>query len=249
MLEDAVGVSHRHHGYQAVGENRAMSVALNGKNLTVALITRNEMGAVPKVIGDIRQAVRDAEILVVDSSTDSTAEVARELGARVIKQFPPRGYGPAMDLALRSAGGQVVVTLDCDDTYPAEQIPHLARLVLEDGYDIVDGSRLASKPRAMPWVNYLGNFVFALIASLLFLRRVRDLHSGMRAYRKSLIDELEYRADGAALPVELLLRPIKMRKCLRIVNIEYRERIGQTKMRSLQTSWWTLRRILTVRFS
>ena len=136
-----------------------MSMALNGKNLTVALITKNEMSAVPKVIGDIRQAVRDAEILVVDSSTDRTAEVARELGARVIKQFPPRGYGPAMDLALRSAGGQVVVTLDCDDTYPAEQIPQLARLVLEDGYDIVDGSRLASKPRAMPWVNYLGNFI------------------------------------------------------------------------------------------
>ena len=71
----------------------------------------------------------------------------------------------------------------------------------------------------------------------------------MRAYRKSLIDELQYRVDGAALPVELLLRPIKMGKCLKIVNIEYRERIGQTKMRSLETSWWTLRRILTVRFS
>ena len=55
-----------------------------------------------------------------------------------------------MDMALRSAGGQVVVTLDCDDTYPAEQIPHLARLVLEDGYDIVDGSRLASKPGPCP---------------------------------------------------------------------------------------------------
>ena len=47
-----------------------MSMVLNGKNLTVALITRNEMAAAPKVIGDIRQAVPDAEILVVDSSTD-----------------------------------------------------------------------------------------------------------------------------------------------------------------------------------
>ena len=54
----------------------------------------------------------------------------------------------------------------------------------------------------------------------------------MRAYRKSLIDELEYRADGAALPVELLLRPIKMKKRLKVVNIDYRERIGQTTMRS-----------------
>jgi glycosyltransferase involved in cell wall biosynthesis len=223
--------------------------ALDRESLTVAMITRNEMGAISKVIGDIRQAVPGAEILVVDSSSDRTAEVAEELGARVIKQFPPRGYGPAMDTALRSARGKVVVTLDCDDTYPADQIPHLARLILEDGYDIVDGSRLTSKPLAMPWLNYLGNFTFALLASLLFRRRLQDLHSGMRAYRKSLIDELNYQVDGAALPVELLLRPIKMGRRLKVVNIDYRDRIGQTTMQPLQSSWWTLKRIFKVRFS
>src|SRR4051794_15959047 len=126
-----------------------MSVELNRENLTVAMITRNEEKAIGKVIGDIRRAVPDAEILVVDSSSDRTAEIARGLGARVIAQFPPRGYGPAMDTALRSAGGQVVVTLDCDDTYPADQIPVLACMVLVEGYDVVDGSRLGSKPGAM----------------------------------------------------------------------------------------------------
>jgi glycosyltransferase involved in cell wall biosynthesis len=226
-----------------------MSTELSRENLTVAMITRNEEKAVAKVIADIRGVVPGAEVLVVDSSSDRTAEVAGEMGARVIKQFPPRGYGPAMDTALRSAAGKVVVTLDCDDTYPADMIPALARLVLDDGYDIVDGSRLRSKPQAMPWLNYLANFGFALLASLLFGRRVTDLHSGMRAYRKSLIDELTYTAHGAALPVELLLRPLKMGKRLKVVFIEYRERIGQTTMRPLQSAWWTLRRILSVRFS
>ena len=56
----------------------------------------------------------------------------------------------------------------------------LARMVLEEGYDIVDGSRLGSKPKAMPWLNYCANFGFGLMASLpLFLRRMRDLHGGM----------------------------------------------------------------------
>jgi len=50
----------------------------------------------------------------------------------------------------------------------------------------------------------LRTLAFALLASLLFFRRVTDLHSGMRAYRKSVIDELKYQANGAALPVELL---------------------------------------------
>src|SRR5262245_1727011 len=109
-----------------------MSETLNANNLTVAMITMNEEKAIAKVIGDIRRVTPEAEILVVDSSKDRTAEIAEELGARVIKQFPPKGYGPAMDLALRSGTGKVVVTLDCDDTYPTEDIPRLAKIVLEE---------------------------------------------------------------------------------------------------------------------
>ena len=154
-----------------------------------------------------------------------------------------------MDAALRSASGSVVVTVDCDDTYPAERIPDFTRLVLEEGYDLVDGSRLKSKPKAMPWINYLANVGFAVLASLLFLRRLTDLHSGMRAYRKSMIDELRYDAKGAALPVELLLRPIRMGKRCKVVFIDYRQRIGVSTMTPLQSAWWTLKRILRARFS
>jgi glycosyltransferase involved in cell wall biosynthesis len=226
-----------------------MTVELNADNLTVAMITRNEEKAIAKVIGDIRQVVPAAEVLVVDSSSDRTADIAAELGARVIRQFPPKGYGPAMDLALRSGKGQVVVTLDCDDTYPTQDIPRLARLVLEEGCDVVDGSRLKCKPRAMPWLNYLANWGFALLASVLFLRRLTDLHSGMRAYRRSLFDELRYRPTGAALPVELLLRPLKMGKKFRVVYIDYRERVGTSTMQPLSSAWWTLRRIVGVRLA
>jgi glycosyltransferase involved in cell wall biosynthesis len=226
-----------------------MATELNAENLTVAMITMNEEKAIAKVISDIRRFVPQAEILVVDSSKDRTAEIAEGLGARVIKQFPPKGYGPAMDLALRSGRGKVVVTLDCDDTYPAEDVPRLAGLVLDEGFDVVDGSRLRGKPPAMPWLNYLANWGFALMASVLFFRRVTDLHSGMRAYRKSLIDELNYKPKGAALPVELLLRPLKMGKKLKVVYIDYRERVGTSTMRPLSSAWWTLRRIIGVRLA
>jgi glycosyltransferase involved in cell wall biosynthesis len=226
-----------------------MPTELNQETLTVAMITRNEEKAIGKVIEDIRRVVPEAEVLVVDSSSDETAAIAERLGARVIKQFPARGYGPAMDVALRSGQGKAVVTLDCDDTYPVEMIPILAGLVLDEGYDIVDGSRLEHKPRAMPWLNYFANMGFALFASMLFFHWLTDLHSGMRAYRKALIEELRFEANGAALPVELLLRPLKMGKKLKVVFIDYRERIGQTTMRPLQSAWWTLKRILSVRFS
>ncbi len=213
------------------------------------MITLNEERAVEKVVRSVQAVVPDAEVLVVDSSTDATAEIAESLGARVIKQFPPIGYGPAMDVALRSGYGAVVVTLDCDDTYPAEKIPELRDLVLHQGWDVVDGCRLPRKPEAMPVLNYLANWSVAALASVLFGRRLRDLHSGMRAYRKTMIDGLRYNPKGAALPVELLLRPLKEGFRVHTVPIDYRYRIGESTMRPLESMVWTIRRIFKVRFT
>lgn len=219
------------------------------KRITVAMITMNEEGSVASVIKSIQNIVPEAEILIIDSSRDQTPVIAESLGVKVIRQFPPRGYGPAMERALREGTREVVVTLDCDDTYPVEMIPEIASLVLEGGYDLVDGSRLKSKPQAMPWLNYFANAFFAAIASLVFFRRLTDLHSGMRAYRRSMIDSLHFEADGAALPVELLLKPILRGFKVGTVFIDYRERVGQSKMSPLSSAWWTMKRIFKVRFS
>jgi glycosyltransferase involved in cell wall biosynthesis len=218
-----------------------------GNRVTVSMITMNEEGSVATVINNIRRVIPEAEILIVDSSKDNTPTIAESLGAKVIRQFPPRGYGPAMERALRESSREVVVTMDCDNTYPAEQIPFLAALILEDGFDLVDASRLKKKPTAMPWLNYLANVFFAGMASLLFFKKLTDLHSGMRAYRKSMIDALQFEAQGAALPVELLLKPLVLGYKIKIVFIDYRERIGQSTLQPLNSAWWTLKRIIKIR--
>jgi len=223
-------------------------VSVLGERVTVAMITMNEEGSVATVINNIQNVIPGAEILIIDSSRDQTPVIAEKLGVKVIRQFPPRGYGPAMELALRQGTRDVVITLDCDDTYPVEAIPELASLILEKNYDLVDASRLKRKPQAMPWLNYLGNAFFACVASVLFFRKLTDLHSGMRAYRKSMIDAMLFESEGAALPVELLLKPIMAGYRVHSVFIDYRERIGQSKMNPFSTSWWTLRRIIKVRF-
>ncbi len=153
-----------------------------------------------------------------------------------------------MDRLLRSCDGEVIVTLDCDGTYPASDIPRLARLVLDDGFDVVDGSRLRQRPAAMPLLNYLANAGFAALASVLFGRRLTDLHSGMRAYRRDMIEELRYDPAGPALPVDLLLIPLRQGKRLKTVFITYDLRIGTSTMRPLPSAWWTLKRIVLTRF-
>jgi glycosyltransferase involved in cell wall biosynthesis len=214
--------------------------------LTVSMITMNEEGAVAKVVRDIRRVVPEAEILLVDSSKDRTAEIATELGCRVIKQFPPQGYGPAMDRAVREAAGEVVVTLDCDDTYPVDVIPELLKRI-ERGADLVNTTRVWKRPQAMPLANFLGNRLFALAARVLLGLRTTDVHSGMRAYRKSMIDAVQWNPRGPALPVDMIAIPFRRGYKVEDVKIDYRERIGQTTLHRFESTLWTFRRLWRAR--
>ncbi|HVR38377.1 MAG TPA: glycosyltransferase family 2 protein [Thermoanaerobaculia bacterium] len=215
-------------------------------NVTVSMITMNEEGAVAKVVADIRRVVPDAEILVVDSSKDRTAEIAESLGCRVLKQFPPQGYGPAMNRAVREVRGDVVITLDCDNTYPVDAIPKLLALI-DEGYDLVNTTRVKRRPKAMPFANFLANRVFAFTARVLYGLRTTDLHSGMRAYRKTMIDAIEWDPRGPALPVAMLLHPYRRGYRIAEFAIDYHERIGHTTLRRFSSTWWTFKRIWNAR--
>ncbi len=219
-----------------------------GDRISVVMITLNEEASVAKVINDIIKIDSRIEISIVDSSSDNTGKIAESLGAEVIYQLPPIGYGPAMDKALNAAKRDVVITLDCDDTYPVDEIDSFSKLILDEKFDVVDGNRLNKKPQNMPIINYMANYFFAFIASILFLKRVKDLHSGMRAYRKNIIKLLPYKVEGVSLPVELILWPLRLNYRVKFINIAYKERIGISKLEPIKAAWWTIIRILRARF-
>jgi glycosyltransferase involved in cell wall biosynthesis len=219
--------------------------------ISVAMITMNEEKAVAKVIGDIRAALagREHEIVIVDSSRDATPEIAERLGARVIRQFPPQGYGRAMARVLKESLGEVVVTMDCDGTYPASEIAPQADMVLSGECDLVNASRLERRPSSMPWPNYFANWLFAMTGRILVGVKSTDLHSGMRAYSRDLINRVEVDPNGPALPVDLLLKPALMGFRIREVFIPYGERIGETTLQRWTSTIWTFRRIFRLAFS
>lgn len=225
-----------------------MRVKPGFQNVCVAMISKNEEGAVAGVIEDIKKHLPAAEILIVDSSKDRTAEIARDHGARVIKQYPPKGYGPAMGRALLTPQRDIIVTMDCDRTYPTEVLPVLVDLI-ERGYDLVGTSRISrGKPPHMPLANYLANKMFNVFASVVFFRRVKDVHSGMRAYRRSLLQAIPWHLDASALPVELILKPMRKKYRVKEIPIDYFPRIGETTLDRWNSTLWTLRRIFRSRF-
>jgi glycosyltransferase involved in cell wall biosynthesis len=219
--------------------------------ISVAMITMNEEKAVARVIEDICDALhgREYEIVIVDSSRDATPNIAAGQGARVIRQFPPKGYGRAMGRVLQESRGDVIVTLDCDGTYPASEIPLLADMVLSGQCDLVNASRLERRPETMPFANYVANRLFAIAGWLLVGVKSTDLHSGMRAYSHRLIHEVDCDPNGPALPVELLLKPALQGFRVREVFIPYGERIGETTLQRWSSTVWTFRRILRLALS
>ncbi len=197
-------------------------------DVSVVMGTYNEAAAVGTVLDDVDDVTDGrAEVVCVDGSDDRTPEIAEERGARVIRQ-PPRGYGVAVHEALTSASRPVVVTTDCDDTYPMERLPAMLDAI-NAGYDVVSGDRLYHGADAMPRLNRWGNRAFAALASLLLGRRVHDVTTGMRAYRREVIDAVEW-TENTGLSAELLMRPVARGYDVRELPIEYRERRGATTL-------------------
>jgi glycosyltransferase involved in cell wall biosynthesis len=200
-------------------------------DLSVVMGTYNEEEAIGSVLSDIDRVTDGrAEVVCVDGSSDTTPEIAREMGARVIEQ-EPRGYGVAVREALLSADRPVVVTTDCDDTYPMERLPDFLELI-NDGYDVVSGDRVSGGAETMPALNEFGNRAFALAASVLMLRRVHDTTTGMRAYRREVIEEIGW-TENTGLSAELLVRPLMRGYDVKEVEIGYDERLGETKLNPL----------------
>jgi glycosyltransferase involved in cell wall biosynthesis len=212
-------------------------------DVSVVMITRNEELAIAKVVDDAFAALPGCDVIVVDGSSDRTPLIAEEHHARVFRE-PPGGPAAALLFALRASNRPIIVTVDADDTYPAEAFPELVRRI-RGGDDIASTNRLRLRPpKAMPVRNWAANVTFNVIASIHARRVLRDVHTGQRAYRRELIDRFDWDITGRAFPVDLLLWPAIAGVKISEMPIPYRDRIGETTLHRWADGKETLRRLL-----
>lgn len=217
--------------------------------LSVVMISKNEEKAIAAVINEILEVLPGSEVIVVDGSTDRTAQIAERLGALVHKEPQPGGYGPALNHAVFLSKREFVATVDADHTYDPSDI---ARMMEEIGseYHIVGGSRISQgKPISMPYLNYFANKVVNLFASAIFLRRIHDVHSGLRLYRMNELKKLNWKKPGYGFTVELLLVPLANKFRVKEIPISYRERIGSSQLMKFRSLYATFESIFRSRFS
>lgn len=171
------------------------------------------------------------ELLVVDDgSSDRTVEIADSIdGVRLIQHEQNRGYGGALKTGFSRAKGELIGFLDADGTYPPEYFPNLCKEAL-NGADLVIGSRMAGAESEMPITRRIGNFFFANLLSILGRRRVTDSASGMRVFKKSILDQIYPLPDGLNLTPVMSTRAVHENFKMTETPIPYSERLGRSKL-------------------
>ena len=171
------------------------------------------------------------ELLVVDDgSKDRTAEVAESiLGVCLIRHPKNKGYGAALKTGFSKASGELIGFLDADGTYPPEYFPQLCEAALK-GTDLVIGSRMAGADSQMPFTRRVGNFFFANLLTLLSRQKVTDSASGMRVFKRDILEHIYPLPDGLNLTPVMSTRAVHEGIKIEEIPIPYSERVGHSKL-------------------
>ncbi len=221
--------------------------------ISLIIPTRNEEETIGECIHHARAVFEDmgveGEIIVADSSTDATPEIARSLGARLVRP-DNLGYGNAYLEGFKHARGRYIVILDGDLTYDPCDMPKFVGLLEKGKADLVMCTRLKGeiKKGAMPPLHkHIGNPLLTSILNRLFGTDVSDVHCGMRAITKEALGLLNLHAGGMEFASEMLIEA--SRKNLRIaeVPITYYPRKGASKLSSFSDGWRHLRFMMLYR--
>lgn len=169
------------------------------------------------------------EILIVDSSTDDTAEIARAAGARVLKT-PPRGLGRAYQDAMAVIRGDFVIMGDVDCTYDFREIaPFVERY--QEGYEFVIGSRFAGsiEAGAMPALHqYFGTPLTTFILNVLYGSKFSDIHCGMRGVTLAALKRIDIRSQSWEYASEMIVKSVRLGlKTVEVPVHFYKDREGR----------------------
>ena len=178
------------------------------------------------------------EVLIVDSSTDRTSEIALEHGARVLRS-PKRGLGRAYIDALPFIRGRYVLMGDADCTYDFRNLAPFVEQ-FHEGYEYVMGSRWKGsiEPGAMPPLHqYLGTPLTTWILNLLFSSHFSDIHCGMRGITKDALERMGLQSQSWEYASEMVLKSVQMRLRTAEVPVSFlKDRKG--RLSHLKRSGW-----------
>jgi glycosyltransferase involved in cell wall biosynthesis len=216
------------------------------RRVTIVIPAHNEEQAIGEVLTRLRTQKHPAiaEVIVVDDgSTDRTAEIAEECGARVIRHPRNRGYGAALKTGVKGTDSDYVLTMDADGQHRLADVMKLCDAVSgERAPDCVIGHRtrlLHSPLWRMP-----GKWMLKALARVLTQRKIPDLNSGLRVVRREvLLRYLHLCPSGFSFSTTITVALLSRGYSVEFVPIEVERRQGKSLV-SVGTGFQTILLVL-----
>ncbi len=187
--------------------------------------------------------VAEIEIIVVDDgSTDGSAEIAREMADRhsdrvqFLSHTENFGKGAALRTGIERASGDLVGFQDADLEYDPRELARLVRPFLEDGADVVYGSRFLSgdRRRVLYFRHALGNRLLTFLSNLFSDLNLTDVETCYKVFRGPLLKSIPIRSNDFAVEIELTAKIAKRNAIVFEVPISYR---GRTYREGKKIGW------------
>jgi hypothetical protein len=218
--------------------------------LSVVIPTLNEEEGIAECLEKVRTALASlnlyGEVIVSDSSTDRTPDIARQAGAIVVEPTE-QGYGAAYRYGFRAARAPYIAMGDADTTYDFEELPKLFEPVVDGEADLVMGSRLEGeiKPGAMPNLHqYIGNPLLTQFLNTFYDAGVTDAHSGMRVFSREAYERMHLDSTGMEFASEMIMEAAAKDLTIDEKPITYHERKGEETLESFRDGWRHVRFML-----
>jgi glycosyltransferase involved in cell wall biosynthesis len=184
------------------------------------------------------------EIIVVDDgSDDGTGDLAKGASARVCTHPHNVGYGRALKDGISAATYDTIVITDADGSYPIEEIPSLVKRY-QAGYDMVVGSRTGKQYRESALKSPLRAILKAIV-EFTANRRIPDINSGFRVFSRAVsMNYFNHLSDTFSFTTSLTLAYMMNARFVAYQDIDYYERVGQSKVRLFRDSMRTLQYVV-----
>ena len=177
--------------------------------ITVGIPAYNEEKNIAKIIVGLKK-VADQILVCNDGSTDSTAEIAKQLGAIVINHPKNLGYGAGIRSIFQKSkeiNSEILVTFDADGQHRIDDIKKVIEPIEQKKTDLVIGSRfLSDSKKEVPMYRKLGIKIITHVTNSTLKEKITDSQSGFRAYSRDLISKLNPSDFGMGISTEILIK-------------------------------------------